>query len=116
MSLDAFSLSGRVALVTGSSRGLGETLAEALARAGAHVVLNGRDEAALAANEERFREAGLSVSTRAFDVTDEAAAIAAVRDIAAEHGGSTSWSTMPGWRGGRRWRPIRPRTGATSWT
>ena len=86
MSLDAFSLAGRVALVTGSSRGLGETLAEALAQAGAHVVLNGRDEAALAANEERFREAGLSVSARAFDVTDEAAAAAAVKEIADEHG------------------------------
>jgi len=43
------SLSGRTALVTGSSRGLGFVLARGLARAGARVVLNGRDGAALAA-------------------------------------------------------------------
>ena len=86
MTLDMFSLAERVALVTGSSRGLGETLAEALAQAGAHVVLNGRDQAALAANEKRFTDAGLSVSVRAFDVTDEAASIAAITDITEEHG------------------------------
>ena len=86
MTLDKFSLDGRVALVTGSSRGLGETLAEALAQAGAHVVLNGRDEEALAANEKRFGDAGWSVSTSAFDVTDEQASIAAVAAIAKEHG------------------------------
>ena len=44
-----FALDGRVALVTGSSRGLGWALAEALADAGAHVVLNGREP-------ERLRE------------------------------------------------------------
>ena len=86
MASDLFSLEGRVALVTGSSRGLGQTLAESLATAGAHVVLNGRDEAALASNVKRFSDAGLSVSTCPFDVTDEAAAIAAVADIAEQHG------------------------------
>ena len=40
-----FDLSGKTALVTGSSRGIGFALAQALAQAGAHVVINGRDGA-----------------------------------------------------------------------
>jgi gluconate 5-dehydrogenase len=43
--LDQFSLKGRVALVTGSSQGLGWAMAEALAGAGAHIVLNARNRA-----------------------------------------------------------------------
>ena len=43
MSTSLFSLSGRVALVTGSSRGLGRSMAEGIARAGAHVIVNGTD-------------------------------------------------------------------------
>jgi len=42
-----FDISGRTALVTGSSRGIGRALAEGLHAAGCTVVLNGRDEAAL---------------------------------------------------------------------
>lgn len=38
-----FDLTGRIALITGSTRGIGATLAEGLAAAGAHVVLNGTD-------------------------------------------------------------------------
>ena len=86
MTSELFSLTGRVALVTGSSRGLGQSLAEALAKSGAHVVLNGRDEAALAAVEKSLSESGLSVSTCPFDVTDEATSIEAVAAIAEEHG------------------------------
>ena len=40
--LDTFQLTGRRALITGSSAGIGLALAEALAQAGAHVILNGR--------------------------------------------------------------------------
>ncbi|WP_281893195.1 SDR family oxidoreductase [Phytohabitans aurantiacus] len=69
-----FDLTGRRALVTGSSRGIGAALATGLAEAGAEVVLNGRDEAAL----ERARRAlaertGATVRAAAFDVTDAAA-------------------------------------------
>ncbi len=66
-----FSLSGRRALVTGSSQGIGLALARALAQAGATVVLNGRDSAKLARVEQELRATGLAVEARAFDVTEE---------------------------------------------
>lgn len=67
-----FSLDRKTALVTGSSRGLGLVLARGLARAGARVVLNGRDGTALASAADRLRAEGLAVSVSAFDVTDGA--------------------------------------------
>ncbi|MBM3465859.1 MAG: SDR family NAD(P)-dependent oxidoreductase, partial [Armatimonadetes bacterium] len=48
-----FSLTGKVALVTGASRGLGWAMAQSLATCGAHVILNARDAAAL---EGRVKE------------------------------------------------------------
>ena len=81
-----FSLNGRVALVTGASRGLGLAMATALAEAGAAVVLNGRVEASLAAQTEALKQRGLKAEAAAFDVTDEAAAQAAVDAIIARHG------------------------------
>lgn len=81
-----FDLTGRVALVTGSSRGLGWAIARALAAAGAQVVLNGRDAAAVAACESALRGWGLAAEAAPFDVTDAEAATEAVRAIAARHG------------------------------
>lgn len=81
MALDIFSLKNRRALVTGSSQGLGMAIAEGLAQAGAEVVLNGRDTTKLASAEATLKAKGLKVSTSAFDVTDEAAATAAIADI-----------------------------------
>lgn len=69
-----FDLDGSIALVTGSSRGIGNILARALARAGARVILNGVDPQRLeAAAAALSREVGAPVASRAFDVTDEAA-------------------------------------------
>jgi gluconate 5-dehydrogenase len=65
-----FSLAGRSALVTGSVRGLGLAMAGGLARAGARVVLNGRDSAVLDGVVTRLRADGLDVAAAAFDVTD----------------------------------------------
>ncbi|MCX7347276.1 MAG: SDR family NAD(P)-dependent oxidoreductase, partial [Alphaproteobacteria bacterium] len=78
---DLFSLKGRVALVTGASRGLGLAMARALANAGAHVVVNARDAVALAEAAEQ-----LGAEAMAFDVTDAKVARAALEDIAARHG------------------------------
>ncbi|MBX3642346.1 MAG: glucose 1-dehydrogenase [Rubrivivax sp.] len=84
--LKQFDLSGRLALVTGSSAGIGLALAQGLAGAGAAVVLNGRradklDEAAAA-----LRAQGATVHAMPFDVGDAAAVAAAVARIEAEIG------------------------------
>jgi gluconate 5-dehydrogenase len=78
-----FKLDGRCALVTGSSRGIGFELARALAAAGAHVVLNARDDSALQAAADRLIAEGASVSTSVFDVADPVAVRAAVAAIEA---------------------------------
>ena len=72
-----FDLSGKTALVTGSSEGLGLAMARGLAAAGAAIILNGRDEKKLANAAKSFADAGHKVETRAFDVADEGAVIAA---------------------------------------
>ena len=81
-----FDLNGKVALVTGASRGLGWAMAESLARAGAHVVLNARDEAALGKRVAELSAQGLQGEACAFDVTDTALAQRRVADLAQRHG------------------------------
>ncbi|KVK41512.1 gluconate 5-dehydrogenase [Agrobacterium deltaense] len=77
MSVSLFDLSGKTALITGSSRGLGRAFAEGLANAGARVILNGVDDKRLEEAAAAMRSTGREVLTAAFDVTDEAAVIAA---------------------------------------
>ncbi len=72
-----FDLSGKTALVTGSTRGLGRAMIEGLARAGAAVVVNGTSPAGVAAAVAELRSAGFNADGVAFDVTDEAAIVAA---------------------------------------
>lgn len=86
ISATTFRLDGRIALVTGSSTGIGYALAQALAESGATVVINGRDAARLAAASAALAALGLKVHARAFDVCDAAAAEAAVTSIEAEIG------------------------------
>jgi len=79
---DTFRLDGRLALVTGSSAGIGLALARGLAQAGAAIVLNGRDAAKLSAMAAQLRSEGLTqVHERAFDVCEAAAVNAAIEDI-----------------------------------
>ena len=67
--LSMFSLAGKRALVTGSSRGIGYAIATALAAAGAEIVLNARDKVALGAAAATLAETGATVRGVAFDVT-----------------------------------------------
>jgi gluconate 5-dehydrogenase len=83
---DLFSLDGRLALVTGSSRGIGLALAEALGQAGATVVLNGRDQEALAGAHQRLRASGLDVHARICDVADPGAVEELIESIETELG------------------------------
>ena len=84
--IEQFSLAGRRALVTGSGQGIGLALARGLGEAGASLVLNGRDAAKLARAAEQLEGEGLSVVTRAFDVTDHDAVREAVDAIEVEIG------------------------------
>jgi len=68
-SLSLFSLAGKRALVTGSSRGIGFALAGALAGAGADILINGRDTEALGRAAESLATSGVRVRALAFDVT-----------------------------------------------
>ena len=64
-----FRLDGRLALITGSSAGIGLALARGLAQAGATVGLNGRNADKLAVVAKGRADEGLPVHARAFDVT-----------------------------------------------
>jgi NAD(P)-dependent dehydrogenase (short-subunit alcohol dehydrogenase family) len=66
---DSHPLEGRLALVTGASRGIGAATAEALAKAGAHVILVARTSTALEEVEERIHDAGGSATIAPLDLT-----------------------------------------------
>jgi gluconate 5-dehydrogenase len=86
MTANMFALTGRLALVTGSSMGIGYALARGLGRAGASIVLNGRDEARVAAAADALTAEGLTVHQAAFDVTQGDAVRQAVDRIEGEIG------------------------------
>ena len=80
----SFDLTGRTALITGSSRGLGKAMAQGLAEAGAVVILNGRNAETVAAAAKELRDAGHTVHEAIFDVPGEAAVVAAFEKFDAE--------------------------------
>ena len=86
MSLDLFDLTGRVALVTGATSGLGHAIARGLAAAGATVVVNGRDAERISGAVEAFRAEGLQAFGSRFNVTEAGEIASEVERIEAEIG------------------------------
>lgn len=87
MNTSLFDITCKLALVTGSSRGLGQELAVRLAGAGARVILHGRDKTALASARERITTiTGTETPTVSFDVTDSDAVREGIGALIAEHG------------------------------
>ena len=84
MAFALFDLTGRRALVTGSSQGIGLALAEGLAAHGAEVLLNGRDPARVSVAVESLAARGHRAGSSVFDVTDPAAVAEAVAALEAE--------------------------------
>ncbi len=76
-----FDLTGKSALITGSSQGIGLTLARGLSEAGASIILNGRDTQKLKQAAKALRDTGATVHELPFDVTDHAACKASVDEF-----------------------------------
>jgi NAD(P)-dependent dehydrogenase (short-subunit alcohol dehydrogenase family) len=86
MSAGLFDLSGQVALVTGTSRGLGQYFARALAKAGADLVITSRKRDALAEFEAEVRELGRRVVSLELDVRDQASILTMASEAEAAFG------------------------------
>src|SRR5690242_21578648 len=70
-----FDLTGRIALVTGSSRGIGRAIAEGYVAAGARVLINGRDAAAV---DAAVKAIGKNALAAPFDVTNKTVVVSAI--------------------------------------
>ncbi len=81
-----FDLTGKIALVTGASRGLGWAMAQALANAGAHIMINARDANAVAERVAQLKARSLQAEAAVFDVTDQAAGARCIQNAVAKHG------------------------------
>lgn len=101
--LEMFSLRGKVAVVTGASRGLGRLVAKGMAAAGAHVVLVARDREKLDLTRADIEDAGDTATVLALDLADEGGVRAGVRhvanklgriDICANIAGIISWQPL----------------------
>ena len=86
MSIKLFDLTGKTALITGSSQGIGFALAKGLAEAGASIVLNGRDAEKLAKAAAILTKEGAQVHELAFDAVDHGAVQKAVDGFEATQG------------------------------
>jgi len=100
---ELFGLNGRVAIVTGGSRGLGEEMAEGLAEAGAALMICARREQWLAPTVERFKTLGFRVEGMVADVANAADVQAVVEKTMATYGrldilvnnAGVSWGAQP---------------------
>jgi len=84
--MDAFDLSGKVAIVTGTSRGLGQYLGRALARAGADLVITSRDPPTLKPFQTEVEAFGRKALPLPLDVRDQASIQKMVSDAVAHYG------------------------------
>ena len=76
-SISLFDLTGRTALITGSTRGIGFALAQGLAQSGAKIIVNSRKNDDVTAAVAKLKAMGFDVEGSAFDVADEASVDAA---------------------------------------
>lgn len=83
---DAFSVAGKVALVTGGASGIGVGIVEVLAEAGANVVIADIDGNAAEAQAQALIAAGHQAAAVRIDVTDEASVVAGCAEVVARHG------------------------------
>lgn len=86
MSISLFDLSGKIALVTGASHGLGMSVAIGLGQAGAKLVINGTSQERLDKAREDYKAEGLDVATYRFDVTKEQEVVESLDKIEQEVG------------------------------
>ena len=87
MYLEKFKLDGRLAVVTGGGRAIGLACVQALAEAGARVIIADRDLKIAAEGQAAMKAAGLAVDVAEMDVTDSAQVAAVAADLAKKHGG-----------------------------
>lgn len=86
MSSDLFDLSGKCALVTGGYKGLGLAMAKGLGKAGAKVILNGRNEQAVSSVCDELKASGIEAAIAIFDVTDYDNLAQNIDQCIAQHG------------------------------
>jgi NAD(P)-dependent dehydrogenase (short-subunit alcohol dehydrogenase family) len=86
MFFEKFRMDGQIAVVTGGGRGIGLACAEALAEAGARIVIIDRDEAVAESGKQALSSKGVAADTLVLDVTNSAAVDKAAADIFARHG------------------------------
>jgi gluconate 5-dehydrogenase len=86
MSLDLFSLEGKLALITGGTQGIGLAIAGGLAAAGARIILNGHTPERLSAAVNKAEEKGYAVSGYLFDISDKASVDKNLEKIRKEEG------------------------------
>ena len=85
MNSSLFSLENQIVLITGSSRGLGWSMAKAVAEAGATVLLHGRDENLLKERKQYLQELGQNAEFYIFDVANDEEVLAAFGKIREQH-------------------------------
>lgn len=86
MFFEKFRMDGQIAVVTGGGRGIGLACAEALAEAGAHIVIIDREEAVAESGRQALAGKGVTADIFVLDVTDSGAVDKAAADIFAQHG------------------------------